>query len=291
MYLGLGNFFDDKNAPNLTDFSNNGVFAENAKAVTPTDSAQNWGSLLHGVNRNKLRLDNGDFETEIEFNNEKYPSIFKIISNYYKDHIKMAVFASWKTIITSLIERSINLNCYSPMINENFFVRKYLNIMHNLFQKPLYDEYTIKELMNFLTKLNQQDKEQLKLVFVHLTDLDEVGHCFGFKTKEYFNQILITDKYLKLITDKIEDVLFDYKKLIIITTDHGGIGKSHGGSSEDECNVFVSIGGNGITKDLIEKEMKNMDCAAIILKALDIELPEHFDAKFPTELERQFNFN
>ncbi|CAG8802226.1 36650_t:CDS:2, partial [Racocetra persica] len=76
-----------------------------------------------------------------------------------------------------------------------------------------------------------------------------------------------------------------------MTTDHGGINQTkddgttqgrHGGSSDDEMNVFLAVCDPGITPNSkIEGKVVNMDCAAIILKALGVEIPKYFDAKLP----------
>ncbi|MBT5858809.1 MAG: DUF4983 domain-containing protein, partial [Flavobacteriales bacterium] len=42
--------------------------------------------------------------------------------------------------------------------------------------------------------------------------------------------------------------------LILITTDHGGLGTSHGGNSIEEQNVFVIASGNTITQEVIRKD-------------------------------------
>ncbi len=70
-----------------------------------------------------------------------------------------------------------------------------------------------------------------------------------------------------------------------MTTDHGGIGNKHGGDSEPEVNVFLAIRGDGIKPGLkLDGEINNMDCAAVILKALGHNIPNWFDAKIPAQL-------
>ena len=45
---------------------------------TPSISAQNWGSLLHGVTPDKLEVNNIKIGVE-RFTNRKYPSVFQVI--------------------------------------------------------------------------------------------------------------------------------------------------------------------------------------------------------------------
>ena len=77
-----------------------------------------------------------------------------------------------------------------------------------------------------------------------------------------------------------------------MTTDHGGIGKGHGGNSDVEVNVFLAVRGAGIDPgSKIESEVINMDCATLILKALGKEIPEWFDAKLPAEFHNLLNID
>src|SRR6185369_6550723 len=97
-----------------------------------------------------------------------------------------------------------------------------------------------------------------------------IGHIYGFKSEKYMKKLNETDKYIDLIISEI------YKNcsnpLILITTDHGGLDKSHGGNSENEINVF--IGSNSI----LNKNLKsNMCCSRVILNNLCINVPSYFD--------------
>ena len=214
-----------------------------------------------------------------------YPSIFKIIENS-NDECKLASFVSWKPINSGIIERSVKMDEYSPMLHENWIDRSYLYMMHHVFKKPIYDEYLVKQLLNYL---RNNDNKKLKLLFVHLTDIDEIGHIYGFNSSQYLEQIKKTDNYLEIILRTISELNWPKNILRIITTDHGGIGKSHGGESDQEVNVFLSISGEGIVPCLIESEITNMDCAAIVLKALGVEIPKNFDAELPEAFKRKMN--
>ena len=42
--------------------------------------------------------------------------------------------------------------------------------------------------------------------------------------------------------------------LVLVTTDHGGIGTVHGGNSMEERRVFVIASGESVTPQLIERD-------------------------------------
>ena len=85
------------------------------KAIIPTDSAENWGSILHGVLPEDHKIKYEDLMQGKEYDNFIYPSIFKIITDNIK--CKVASFTAWEPINTGIIERSVHsLYKYSPML-------------------------------------------------------------------------------------------------------------------------------------------------------------------------------
>lgn len=96
------------------------------------------------------------------------------------------------------------------------------------FNNSIYDYYVVRRLFYLKKKM---------VIFIHLVDLDEIGHIYGFKSWEYYNKLEQTDLYISLIVKEIYKYIEN--PLIIITTDHGGVGNSHDGASEEEKNVFI----------------------------------------------------
>jgi predicted AlkP superfamily pyrophosphatase or phosphodiesterase len=83
------------------------------------------------------------------------------------------------------------------------------------------------------------------VIFVAFDDPDHAGHGDGFSplVQEYLDQITLTDSYAKLAIEavKARTSYAEEDWLIIITTDHGGIGKSHGGQSSAERTIWFAI--------------------------------------------------
>lgn len=265
--------------PTIDSFINSGASSLCAKAVEPTDSAQNWGSLLHGVIPSKHKLKNGDVDAGVSFDEDSlYPSIYKLIASGSKD-IKMASFVAWEAINTGIIELSVKIDSYAPLTHENIFVRWWLKFKHHWLGDSVYDHFVVSQSINYI---RNPENKNVKLLLIHLTDVDEGGHCHGFGSRAYLDKIKTLDHQIALILNTIKEVGWDDDSFVIMTTDHGGIGKRHGGSSEQEVSIFLAIRGAGIeAKSKIEGEIKNMDCAALILKALGKNIPDWFDAKIP----------
>ncbi|CAB4430367.1 unnamed protein product [Rhizophagus irregularis] len=88
---GLGTFFENRSeAFHLREFFNNGSLL-NATANVPTDSAENWRSILTGVvpDKHKLKLEN----LNKQYNNNNYPSLFKIILQNIENY-KVSAYVS-----------------------------------------------------------------------------------------------------------------------------------------------------------------------------------------------------
>lgn len=278
---GAGQFIKKVHTPTLDKFFSLGSKSFKAKAVIPTDSAQNWGSMLTGVLPTRHNLKHEELEKEKPYPEDSpYPSIFKILSNR-NSNIKMASYVGWWPINTGIIEMSVKMDRYSPLTHEDEFRKKQLIFEHQKNKNSIYDKDVILRLREYILDSRNKDTEFL---FVHLVDVDEHGHDYGFGSLQHLEQIRVADSQIAQILDAIRKVGWENSSLVIITTDHGGIFKKHGGDSQQETDVFLAVKGLGIKPNSnIAGKVTNMDCAAIVLKALSKQdNPDYFDAKLPS---------
>ncbi|RHZ84167.1 hypothetical protein Glove_85g133 [Diversispora epigaea] len=132
-------------------------------------------------------------------------------------------------------------------------------------KKSIYDFSVVSRLVDYIhNPTNQND-----------------GHDYGYGSQPYLEQIKIMDSHVGTILREIDEEGWNNDSLVTMTTDHRGIGTKHGGKSDDEVNVFLAVRSVGIEPNSkIENEVCNMDCAALIVKALGMEIPEWFDANY-----------
>ncbi|GES80696.1 sulfatase-like hydrolase/transferase [Rhizophagus clarus] len=161
--------------------------------------------------------------------------------------------------------KNLQIEKYSPLLNENFLTKLWIRFSHLFLNNPNYDSFLILKVLKYI-----ENKSDFNFLFIHLVDTDEVGHLYGFKSKEYMKKLYETDKYVDLLINKINKHCSN--PLILITTDHGGKDKSHGGNSDDEINVF--IGSNSILDKSLDS---NMCCSSVILNSFGIAIPTYFD--------------
>ncbi|CAG8533058.1 11964_t:CDS:1 [Ambispora leptoticha] len=262
-------------------FWENGTNSFQARAQLPSNSAENWGSILHGVVPKKHGLTNDIVNSGRAYDETNgFESVFKILEKKFgkEQQVKLASFAAWAPVNTGIIELSVPMYRYAPDTNESKPIQWWLWFKHRCLNNSTYDGYVVKNACDYIKKENSD----VKLLSIHLVDVDETGHGHGWGGKYYNKQLRKMDARINQILKAIDEAGWTEDSLVIMTTDHGGINKGHGGESKEEVSVFLSVLGSNIQKNgIIEGNVTNMDTAAIILKALGVEAPEWFDAKLP----------
>ena len=87
-------------------------------------------------------------------------------------------------------------------------------------------------------------------IFVHFDDPDYAGHAYGFSpfVFPYLDAIEAMDVLIGQMMAAME-ARPNYAEedwLVLVTTDHGGIGTTHGGNSMEERRVFVIASGESV---------------------------------------------
>jgi len=103
-------------------------------------------------------------------------------------------------------------------------------------------------------------------IFVHLDDPDYAGHAFGFSpfVFPYLDSIEEMDALVGLMLDALEsrEAYTEENWLVLVTTDHGGIGTSHGGNSIEERRVFVIASGESVSPEWVSRDTLSVVGAA-----------------------------
>lgn len=109
------------------------------------------------------------------------------------------------------------------------------------------DEETYETILQLVTKRRGQEKSEMQdpdVIFFTLEITDRAGHQTGFENQNpsYRDACIIADACGRNIIWEIKhrDTYEREEWLILITTDHGGIGTSHGGQTEEERNTWLA---------------------------------------------------
>ncbi|CAG8802225.1 36649_t:CDS:2 [Racocetra persica] len=188
---GIGRFFQQANTPTIDNFLASGASTLKARAIFPTDSAENWSSILTGVKpeKNKHRLKHEELETGDSYpENSSFPSLFKLIATEFPG-AKMASFA-------------VPVHRYAPLINESETRQKELD-KHYQDKSSIYDKDVVTRVVEYIK--NDENKDT-KLLFIHFTDADEHGHHWGYGTSQHLEQIKTMDSQIDRILETVEQV-------------------------------------------------------------------------------------
>ncbi len=259
---GAGTFFKEADTPNLDAIFAEGAVTYEAITATPSISAQSWGSLFHGVTPEFHQLNNTVTGAQAYPSDSPYPSFFRVVREQMPE-ASLASFCNWNNINIGIIEDDIGV--HKDHASSDLKVIK------------MASDYVSAEVAN--------GNGAPTLLFIHLDEADGAGHSSGYGTPSHLKKIKQQDGWIKQLYDTYRDLDLLEDTLFIVTTDHGGLGTSHGGDSEIEMKIMFAATGKTVEKGTIG-EMGIRDTAAIVLHALGLSAhqPETWTARVPSGL-------
>ncbi|MGN7987916.1 alkaline phosphatase [Pedobacter sp. 22226] len=254
---GFGGYaLQEANMPNLKALMANGSWTDKARCVLPSSSAVNWASLLmgagpteHGYTEWNSKVPEIPSVTKTSYG--IFPTIFSVIRDQKKT-AKTAVIYSWNGI-GYLFEKEAVSIVVDGKEKDDFCTDTAAAIIKN--EKPYF-------------------------TFLHLDEPDNTGHAIGHRTPAYYKQLELVDQRIGKILKAVNDAGITDETIILVTADHGGTGKGHGGKSLDEVQIPWIISGPGVRKN---HEIKNViityDTAATLAWLMRLQQPQSWRGK------------
>ena len=238
-------------AHNLKALSEEGIFSDRLYAggdkdqptQQPTVSGPGWSTLLTGVWQNKHHVTNNSFKDN---NLAAFP--------HFMLHVKEARPGAWCGSVSSW-----------PPVNEHIVNDSRVDgktFMDGLFSAegdPALKNQDAPE-MDIVVRdvaLNYLRTGDPDVLFVHLGQVDEYGHgavdpraAFSPDSRLYLNGIAQVDSHVGELVRAVRarPQYKDEHWLVIVTTDHGGRGNSHGSPSDVERNIWLIANGTDVPK-------------------------------------------
>jgi predicted AlkP superfamily pyrophosphatase or phosphodiesterase len=248
---GLGAYaFPKANTPTMTMMMDNGAWSLHARSVLPSSSADNWASMLMGSGTEVHGYTQWDSKVpELPSRDTtaygKFPTIF-YLAKTQKPQLKTAVIYNWGGI-GYLFEK----NCV------------------NYEDNPATDSATATEAAHYIRE------EKPNLLFVHFSDVDGVGHNIGHNTPEYYKQMTTMDGYVKQLLDAVHEAGIADETIVILTSDHGGINKGHGGKTLMEVEIPWIVYGKAVKQTgEINQSIITYDTGSTIAYLLGLKQPQ-----------------
>lgn len=202
------------NAPNIKSIFDAGMSTYDSWNMGTTSSGPSWSNMLTGVWQAKHGVSNNNY-TGSNYNTFPY---FPTRVKECRPNLKAVQITSWAPMSD---------NVYNDGWNNKIIV-------------PTDDAAT-------QVAINQLQDPQLDLLFYYLNDCDAAGHGNGFNpaVAPYMNAIAYADSQIGQVLNALEarPTYSSEKWLILVCTDHGGSGTSHGGNSNDERHIWWGASG------------------------------------------------
>ena len=113
------------------------------------------------------------------------------------------------------------------------------------------------------------------LLAVCFDNPDHVGHQAGHDTSEYYAKLKELDAYVARIIQAVKDAGILKETIFIVTSDHGGIEKGHGGKTMNEMQTPFIISGKNVKKSgEFHESMMQFDVASTIAYIFGLEQPQ-----------------
>ncbi len=123
---------------------------------------------------------------------------------------------------------------------------------------PASDDELVTEGMADMLSFSDHD-----LHFIHLDDVDGAGHDSGFSIDNptYVAAIETVDGQVGRLLAAVDDrpTRADEAWLIVLTSDHGGSGTSHGGVTDDHRRIPLIVAGDGVVPGPLPEGSSHLD--------------------------------
>lgn len=246
----------DAKMPNLKRLMETGSWSLKARCVLPSSSAVNWASMLmgagpteHGYTEWNSKVP--EIPSAVTTKYGIFPSVFSVIRDQ-KPSARTAVIYSWGGI-GPLIEKEAINTVVPGNDGDDFCVDTTVSIIKH--DKPLF-------------------------TFIHLSEPDGVGHNIGHRTPAYYQELEKVDVRIGKIIQAVKEAGIEKETIIMVSSDHGGINKGHGGKSMDEIQIPWVISGPHVKKGHeIKDAIITYDTAATIAWILGLKTPQSWRGK------------
>lgn len=240
--------------PTLDRLAAGGAWTRTARGVLPTSSGPNWGSMLagagpeqHGITSNAREPGTGQIPPSRVGPGGIFPTIYAVIREQLPAARTAAIY-DWA---------EFHRYFEHALVDHMEPVRGAVNTM------PAAVDYFLTERPDFL--------------FVHLDDVDGAGHSFGWGSPFYLQTVNLIDGLLADLLAALEANDLADKTLLLLISDHGGTGTSHGGSTIAELEIPFIMWGAGIAPNrVLPVQVNCTDVAPTVAYALGLEIPNYW---------------
>ena len=236
------------NTPNLDSLWKHGAYSFNTKTDEISVSGTCWTGMLTGVWHDKHNVVSNNYDSP---NLTEFPHFFNRVKQFNSE-LKTYSIVHWSPLHKILqdgdADSALNFESDTEVTNE-----------------------AVKTIRT----------KDVDAIFVHLDDVDYAGHDFGYhpENEKYITAIETEDKRVGDIVNSIKKRV-TYKNenwLILVSTDHGGSGTSHGQHTPDHTTIFYIASGYNVEEGEIQSQVNVVDIAVTAMQHLGIDIKDEWN--------------
>lgn len=237
--------------PTMDKMMANGVVKWNVRTVLTTASSQNWASMImgagpeqHGIIDNDWKRDKHSLPPVVAGEEGIFPTIFGLIRSQ-KPGAEIGAVYHWGDFGRLFEKKAVN-----------------------------YDKHFSTEDSTAADFTKYIKEKKPTFGFVHFDHVDHAGHHDGHGTPAYYAAVAKTDSLVNEILKSIKAAGIEKSTLVIITADHGGKGKGHGGPTPEEAEIAMILYGKDVKQGYqVQQQVYTYDLAATIAFAFHLTPP------------------
>lgn len=240
--------------PNIRKMMNEGCYTLKKRSALPSSSAINWASMfmgagpeLHGYTQWGSKVP--ELPSREVTENGIFPTIFYLLHKA-RPEAEIGCLYEWEGIKYLVDTLALDYHAQAPDYN------KHPEALCGMAEKYIKEKTPV-------------------LLAVCFDNPDHVGHAAGHDTPEYYAKLNELDTYVARIVQAVKDAgMFD-NTIFIITADHGGINKGHGGKTMQEMETPFIICGKNVKKGgEFSESMMQYDVASTIAYIFGLKQPQ-----------------
>ena len=240
-----------------------GSYTLEKRSVLPSASAINWASNFMGVGTESHGYTTWgskvpEIPSSVTNAHGIFPTIFSILKEQQPESKTAAIF-DWDGI---------------KYVIDTLAVDHVMQRDHAGYGKEFGEDCG--EPLDYVKEAVSVIKEEKPTLFaVYFGGLDETGHTYGWYTEKYYDFEKVLDECIAQLIEATKEAGIYDDTIFVLTADHGGIDKGHGGITLEEMLSPFIVYGKVIRKGFqMTDAMMQYDVAATVAYILGLETPQ-----------------
>ncbi len=212
--------------PTVKRMMEGGTYTLKSRSVLPSSSACNWASMIMGASPEIHGFTTwGSKKPEIPSRELSHYGLFPTVIGLLRDQkpeAEIGYIFEWDGMQYLCEKEAVNHFSHVPAAENGS------------------SDAIVQDVVQYI-----REKKPV-FTMIAFNNPDEVGHKYGHDTPEYYAKLKELDNKIAQIVQAVQEAGIYEETVFILTADHGGINKGHGGKTLQEMQIPFIIFGKGI---------------------------------------------